>query len=79
MKKTHSETTFSIQPADLSLEPGGNRFVAVIDSITSVPGVLMPWKERVKVCKEEGVWSMSDAAHSIGQEVGSQGSHLSSY
>ncbi|KAF8885057.1 pyridoxal phosphate-dependent transferase [Gymnopilus junonius] len=44
--------------------------VAVIDSIISNPGVLLPWKEMVKICKEEGIWSLVDAAHSIGQEVG---------
>ncbi|KXN90312.1 hypothetical protein AN958_04345 [Leucoagaricus sp. SymC.cos] len=42
--------------------------VAVIDSIVANPGVLMPWQELVKICKEEGVWSVIDAAHSIGQE-----------
>lgn len=42
--------------------------MAVIDSIVSNPGVLMPWKELVKICKEEGIWSVIDAAHSIGQE-----------
>ncbi|PPQ95574.1 hypothetical protein CVT26_008602 [Gymnopilus dilepis] len=44
--------------------------VAVIDSIISNPGVLLPWKEMVKICEEEGIWSVVDAAHSIGQEVG---------
>jgi hercynylcysteine S-oxide lyase len=43
--------------------------VAVIDSIVSNPGVLLPWKEMVQLCREEGVWSVIDAAHSIGQEV----------
>ena len=43
--------------------------VAVIDSIISNPGVLLPWKEMVEICKEEDVWSVIDAAHSIGQEV----------
>lgn len=44
------------------------KVVAVIDSIVSTPGVLMPWKEMVKACKEENVWSVVDAAHSVGQE-----------
>lgn len=44
------------------------RRVAVIDSIVSNPGVLLPWKELVKLCREEGVLSVIDAAHSIGQE-----------
>lgn len=43
--------------------------VAVIDSIISNPGILLPWKEMIKICEEEGVWSVIDAAHSIGQEV----------
>ena len=43
--------------------------VAVIDSISSNPGMLLPWKEMVKICKDEDVWSVIDAAHSIGQEV----------
>ena len=46
------------------------RRVAVIDSIISTPGVTLPWKEMVGVCKDEGIWSVIDAAHSIGQEVG---------
>jgi len=44
--------------------------VAVIDSIASAPGVTLPWKEMVAICKDEGIWSVIDAAHSIGQEVG---------
>jgi len=42
--------------------------VAVIDSIAASPGVHLPWKEMVTICREEGVWSVIDAAHSIGQE-----------
>ena len=29
----------------------------------------LPWKELVQVCKEEGIWSLVDGAHSVGQEV----------
>ena len=43
--------------------------VVVIDSIVSNPGMFLPWKEMVEICKDEGVWSVVDAAHSIGQEV----------
>jgi hercynylcysteine S-oxide lyase len=50
----------------------GNRtklkIVAVINSIASVPGVYLPWKEMVALCREKGVLSVIDAAHSIGQE-----------
>ncbi|KAF8204459.1 pyridoxal phosphate-dependent transferase [Mycena galopus ATCC 62051] len=48
---------------------GGQKVVAILDSISSVPALLLPWKEMVQVCKEEGVMSLIDAAHSIGQET----------
>ncbi|XP_043697049.1 probable L-cysteine desulfhydrase, chloroplastic [Telopea speciosissima] len=41
--------------------------LAVIDHITSMPSVLIPIKELVKICREEGVDQvLVDAAHSIG-------------
>ncbi|KAJ7069041.1 PLP-dependent transferase [Mycena belliarum] len=46
----------------------GQKIVAIIDSIISMPAILLPWKELVQVCKEERVMSLIDAAHSIGQE-----------
>ena len=48
--------------------PSRRRAVAIIDSIVSGPGLLMPWREMVQVCREENVWSAVDAAHSLGQE-----------
>jgi hypothetical protein len=44
------------------------KIVVVLDSIVSNPGVLLPWQEMVKICKEVGAWSVIDAAHSLGQE-----------
>ncbi|KDR81048.1 hypothetical protein GALMADRAFT_241675 [Galerina marginata CBS 339.88] len=68
---THEEIVkeFRKHLLDNPAKPNKRR-VAVIDSIVSNPGVSLPWKEMVKVCKDEGVWSLIDAAHSIGQEVG---------
>lgn len=45
----------------------GQTVVVVIDALVSNPGVLLPWEEMTKVCKEEGVYSLIDAAHAIGQ------------
>jgi selenocysteine lyase/cysteine desulfurase len=45
------------------------KIVAVIDAIVSNPGARLPWKEMVAICKDAGVWSVIDAAHSIGQEL----------
>ncbi|KAF7325620.1 Aminotran-5 domain-containing protein [Mycena kentingensis (nom. inval.)] len=47
----------------------GQKVVALIDAVTSAPGVLMPWKAMVQACKEEGIYTVVDAAHSIGQET----------
>ncbi|KAJ7446112.1 PLP-dependent transferase [Mycena latifolia] len=47
----------------------GQKVVAMIDSITSVPGALMPWQALVQVCKEARVYTVIDGAHSIGQEM----------
>ncbi len=68
LKQKYSERQYKILP-DQKETKSGNRFVAVIDSISSMPGVLLPWKELVKISQEEGIWTVIDAAHSIGQEV----------
>lgn len=50
-------------------DPDQNRkFVAVIDTIVSLPAILLPWKEMVAICRDAGVYTILDAAHSIGQE-----------
>jgi selenocysteine lyase/cysteine desulfurase len=45
------------------------KIVAVIDSIVSKPGAYLPWKEMVSMCRESGVLTVIDAAHSVGQEL----------
>ena len=44
------------------------KIVAFIDSIVSNPGIYMPWKEMVAICRERGILTIIDAAHSLGQE-----------
>ena len=68
IKQHNPGKEYSILPDDKEIKTG-NRFVVVIDAISSMPGVLMPWKRMVEICKEQGLWSVVDAAHSIGQEV----------
>uniref|UniRef100_A0A0E0JHB8 Aminotransferase class V domain-containing protein n=1 Tax=Oryza punctata TaxID=4537 RepID=A0A0E0JHB8_ORYPU len=56
--------------AALAVAKAGGRKVrlAVIDHITSMPSVVIPVKELVAICREEGVDKVFiDAAHSIGQ------------
>jgi cysteine sulfinate desulfinase/cysteine desulfurase-like protein len=44
------------------------KIVAIIDSIASLPGVYLPWKEMVAICRERSILTVVDAAHSVGQE-----------
>lgn len=47
----------------------GKKTVVIIDAIVSNPGVKLPWKELVSICKEHDFLSVIDAAHSLGQET----------
>ncbi|KAJ7716635.1 pyridoxal phosphate-dependent transferase [Mycena metata] len=54
----------------LSLPTGSKpKIVATFDSITAGPAIILPWREMAAICKEEGVLSIVDAAHSLGQEA----------
>ncbi|KAJ7292728.1 pyridoxal phosphate-dependent transferase [Mycena rebaudengoi] len=67
---THAEIVTKFRDHLRSLpRTNGQKVVAVIDSIISMPAVLLPWQAMVEVCRSEGVMSLVDAAHSLGQEL----------
>ena len=51
---------------DVNNQPGKKVCVAIFDTITSMPGVRVPWEDLCKICQEEGVLSLVDGAHGIG-------------
>ncbi|GJJ08664.1 hypothetical protein Clacol_002883 [Clathrus columnatus] len=67
---THADIIANFKAHIKSISRSSNsKVVAIIDSISSNPGCLLPWKELVHICHQEGIISVIDGAHSIGQEL----------
>jgi hypothetical protein len=46
------------------------KIVVMVDALSSLPAILMPWERVVEFCKgRENVWTLVDAAHALGQIV----------
>ena len=66
--KSNEEIVFEFRKAlEKGKENGRKVRLAVIDHITSMPTVVIPVKELVRICREEGVDQVFvDATHGIG-------------
>lgn len=68
--------TYPIEDADLvtkfkegivqAQKEGKNVKIAIFDTVSTFPGVKLPWEDLVAVCKELGVLSLVDGAHGLG-------------
>ena len=47
-------------------ERGQKVKMAIFDTVSSIPGVAVPWIRLVQECKDRGIYSMVDGAHGIG-------------
>ena len=41
--------------------------LAVLETVVSIPAVRMPFEELLSVCRREGIMTLVDGAHSVGQ------------
>lgn len=55
-----------VEGLDKVMTNGRKVKVALFDTVSSLPGVRVPWEKLVEICKKRGVLSMVDGAHGVG-------------
>ncbi|GAA6061312.1 hypothetical protein JCM10212_005426 [Sporobolomyces blumeae] len=65
---SHAQVVEKTRRAIEEAEKDGSKVrLALVDAISSNPGVVVPWEQLVDLFKEKDVLSLIDAAHQIGQ------------
>ena len=57
---------FRLAIRNVNEQPGKKVRIAIFDTVTSLPGVRVPWEDLCSICREQGILSMVDGAHGIG-------------
>lgn len=55
-----------LEKFNLSISNEGPIKLALFDAVTLMPGVRLPFEDLTKICRENGIISLIDGAHSIG-------------
>lgn len=65
---THDEVVAKTEAAILDAESRGIKIrIGIVDAITSVPGVIVPWERLVTLFRQHSILSLIDGAHAVGQ------------
>lgn len=65
---SHEQVVASTRQAIADAEAKGVRIrVGIVDAISSVPGVIVPWEDVVTLFRQHGILSLVDGAHAVGQ------------
>ena len=65
---THDQVVDETKAAILDAEAKGIKIrIGVVDAISSVPGVIVPWERIVALFRTHNILSLVDAAHAVGQ------------
>lgn len=65
---THDEVLAKTKQTILDAESKGIKIrVGIVDAISSVPGVIVPWEKITTLFRQHGILSLIDGAHAVGQ------------
>ncbi|KAH8810914.1 pyridoxal phosphate-dependent transferase [Xylogone sp. PMI_703] len=65
---THQDIVSRFEASIIQIKGEGlHPRLAVLETVVSIPAVRMPFEELIRVCQREGIMTLVDGAHSVGQ------------